>query len=127
MRRLLPVLALLALAGPAQARGLLLPVGKNAPPLAMLSHQVTVAIEDQVAITHVEQTFRNQTDRQLEATYLFPVPKGASVNKCTVGVGGKEAHGEHLEAGKARDIFASIVRRTQDPGLREYLGNDLFR
>jgi Ca-activated chloride channel family protein len=49
---------------------------KSLPPLAMVDHRVTVAIEDQVAITTVAQTFRNHTDRQLEATYLFPVPKG---------------------------------------------------
>src|SRR5262249_24058713 len=51
MRRLLPVLALLAVAGPVQARGLLIPTEKKVPPLAMLRHHVTVAIEDQVAVT----------------------------------------------------------------------------
>src|SRR3984893_11818685 len=127
MRRLLPVLALLALAGPAQARGLLLPVGKNAPPLAMLSHQVTVAIEDQVAITRVEQTFRNHTDRQLEATYLFPVPKGASVRKFSMWVGDKEVPGELVEADKARQIYTDIVQRTLDPGLLEYMDHNLLK
>src|SRR5947199_373921 len=28
---------------------------------------------------------------------------------------------------KARQIYTEIVRRTQDPGLLEYLGNNLFR
>ena len=32
-----------------------------------------------------------------------------------------------LEAAKARQIYTSIVRRTQDPGLLEYLGNDLLQ
>src|SRR5262245_10456988 len=81
MRRYLPVLAvLLAWAGTVQAHGLLIPDEKTVPPLAMLNHKVTIAVEDQVAVTHVEQTFRNHTDRELEATYVFPVPKGASVN-----------------------------------------------
>ena len=128
MRRTLVMLGLLlASAGAAQAHGLLIPEEKTLPPLAMLNHKVTIAIEDQVAITRVEQTFRNHTDRQLEATYLFPVPKGASVNKFTMWVGGKETHGELLEAGKARDIYTSIVQRTKDPGLLEYVGNNLFR
>src|SRR5580692_7805547 len=128
MRRFMAVLVLgLLAAGSAQARGILIPTEKSVPPLAMLNHKVTIAIEDQVAVTRVEQTFRNHTDRQLEATYLFPVPKGASVDKFTMFVGGKETHGELLEAGKAREIYTSIVRRTQDPGLLEYLGNDLFR
>jgi Ca-activated chloride channel family protein len=128
MRRLLPVLAaLLAWAGSAGAHGLLIPEDKKLPPLAMLNHQVTIKLEDQVAITHVEQTFRNHTDRQLEATYIFPVPKGASVTKFTMWVNGKEVHGELLPADQARNVYTSIVRQTKDPGLLEYIGNNLLR
>ena len=64
----------------------------------MLNHKSNIAIDDQVAVTTVEQTFRNHTDRQLEATYVFPVPKGASVNKFTMWVDGKETEGELVEA-----------------------------
>src|SRR4051794_3239859 len=128
MRRLLPALALLFLsAGFARAHGLLIPVEKSVPPLAMLNHQVTINIEDQVAVTKVEQTFRNHTDRQLEATYVFPVPKGASVRKFTMWVDGKEVAGELVEAAKARQIYTQIVRRTKDPGLLEYMGNNLLK
>jgi Ca-activated chloride channel family protein len=128
MRRTLAVLALMAAwAGGAHAHGLLIPEEKTLPPLAMLNHKVSIVIEDQVAVTRVEQTFRNHTDRQLEATYVFPVPKGASVNKFTMWVNGKETAGEMVEAGKAREIYTSIVRRTQDPGLLEYMGQNLLR
>jgi Ca-activated chloride channel family protein len=128
MRRYLPVLAvLLACAGMARAHGLLIPEEKSLPPLAMLNHKVTINIDDQVAVTQVEQTFRNHTDRQLEATYLFPVPKGANVNRFTMFVNGSEVKGELVEADKARQIYTSIVRRTQDPGLLEYVGNNLLR
>src|SRR5919202_1878289 len=127
MRRCLPVLALLAWSGAVQAHGLLIPVEKTVPPLAMLNHQVTITIEDQVAVTRVEQTFRNHTDRALEATYVFPVPKGASVNRFTMWVDGKETKGEMVEAKKARSVYEGIVRRTQDPGLLEYMGADLLR
>jgi Ca-activated chloride channel family protein len=128
MRRMLPVVALLlAWAGSTHAHGLLIPEDKNLPPLAMLNHKVTIAIEDQVALTRVEQTFRNHTDRPLEATYVFPVPKGASVNKFTMWVDGKETKGELVQADKARQIYTSIVRRTQDPGLLEYIGQNLLR
>jgi Ca-activated chloride channel family protein len=128
MRRLLPVaVLLLAWAGSAHARGLLIPDDKNVPPLAMLNHKVTIAIEDQVAITHVEQTFRNHTNRPLEATYVFPLPKGAGLDHFTMWVDGKETKGEIIEAAKAREVYTSIVRRTQDPALLEYLGNNLAR
>lgn len=121
------VLLLAASAGSAQAAGLLIPEDKKLPPLAMVNHRVAVAIEDQVAITSVEQTFRNHTDRALEATYLFPVPRGASVDKFTMWVDGKETSGELLDAKKAHSVYTEIVRRTQDPGLLEYLGNNLMR
>jgi Ca-activated chloride channel family protein len=128
MHRCLPVLlVLLAWSAPASAHGLLIPKEKTVPPLALLNHQVDVAIDDQVAITRVEQVFRNHTDRELEATYIFPVPKGASVRKFSMWVGGKELPGELVEAAKARQIYESIVRRTQDPGLLEYMGSDLLR
>lgn len=128
MHRLLTVVAgLLLCHGAVEAHGLLIPVEKTVPPLAMLNHQVSVTIEDQVAVTRVEQTFRNSTDRQLEATYLFPVPRGASVNRFTMWVNGKEVGGEMVEAAKARSIYSEIVRRTQDPGLLEYVGTNLLK
>lgn len=128
MRRFMPVLALmLAWVGSAGAHGILIPEDKKLPPLAMVNHKVAIDINDQVATTKVEQVFRNHTDRQLEATYLFPVPKGASVNKFAMWINGKEVSGEMLEAPKAQQIYTEIVRRTQDPGLLEYMGHNLLR
>jgi len=128
LRFALPALALaVAATGSARAAGLLIPVDEKLPPLAMVNHKVTVAIDDQVAITTLEQTFRNHTDRNLEATYLFPVPKGASVDKFTMWVDGKETGGELLDAKHASKVYTDIVRRTQDPGLLEYLGNSMMR
>ena len=111
----------------ASAAGLLIPEDVKLPPLAMVNHRVTVDIVDQVAITTLEQTFRNHTDRALEATYMFPVPKGASVDKFTMWVDGKEQGGELLDSKKAHQVYTDIVRRTQDPGILEYLGNSMMR
>src|SRR5882672_1209114 len=93
----------------------------------MLNHQVDIRINDQVAVTRVEHTFRNHTDRQLEATYIFPIPKGASVRKFSMWVDGKEIPGELVEADKARKIYTDIVQRTLDPGLLEYLDHSLLK
>ena len=104
-----------------------MPTQADVPPLDLTRQKVKVAIEDQVAVTHVVQTFRNPTSRALEATYVFPVPKGASVKKFTMWVDGKEVPGELVEADKARTIYTDIVRRTKDPGLLEYMGNNLLK
>jgi Ca-activated chloride channel family protein len=128
MRRLLAVLTVaLAATGSARAQGLLIPTDTGVAPLTMASHEVQVNLEDQVAVTHVTQVFRNDTGRALEATYIFPVPRGASVQKFSMWVDGKEVSGELVEADKARTIYTDIVRRTQDPGLLEYLGGNLLR
>jgi Ca-activated chloride channel family protein len=128
MQRFLAALvATLAFVGSSQATGMLIPVEKKLPPLAMVDHKVNIAIEDQIAITRIEQTFRNHTDRNLEATYLLPVPKGASVRKFSMWVNGKEEPGELVEAKEARKIYNDIVARTMDPGLLEYVDHNLFK
>jgi Ca-activated chloride channel family protein len=128
MRRWFPALLLVLLAAaPGTAAGLLIPKDGTGGPLDMVDHKVTVAIDEQVAVTRIEQTFRNHTDRALEATYVFPVPKGASVNKFTMWVDGKETKGELVEADKARQVYTDIVQRLKDPGLLEYMGCNLIR
>src|SRR5262245_8609084 len=128
MRRSLLFTMVVALwAGMAHAQGILAPEDPSVSPLAMLKHTVSVGIEDQVALTRAQQTFRNPTDRALEATYVFPVPKGASVNKFAMAVDGKEVKGELIEAAKARDFYTTIVRRSQNPALLEYMDNHLLR
>src|ERR1700721_4547171 len=102
MRRILIALSVLLVgSGSANAAGMLIPVEKALPPLALVDQKVTVTIDDQAAVTRIEQTFRNHTSRPLEATYLFPVPKGASVRKFSMWVNGKEETGEIVEADKA--------------------------
>ena len=128
MRRVpIALFAILIASAPVSAAGLLIPEDKKLPPLAMVHHRVNIAIDDQVAVTTVEQAFRNHTDRQLEATYLFPIPKGASVNKFTMWVGETETTGELLDSKKASQVYTDIVRRTQDPAILEYMGNNLMR
>lgn len=112
---------------PAPAASLLVPADSQVPPLAMVSHRVTVSVVEQVAVTTVEQVFRNPTDRNLEAIYVFPVPRGASVDQLSMWVDGKEVAGELLDAQRAEQVYTDIVRRTQDPALLEYLGHGLMR
>ncbi len=128
MRRWLALCCLGLLWAPAvRAQGVLLPKDTDLGPLALVNHDVSVQIEDQAAVTRVTQTFRNPTSQQLEATYVFPVPKGASVKKLTMWIDGKEVSGELVEADKARTIYTDIVRRTKDPALLEYVGSNLVR
>ncbi|MHB1310021.1 MAG: VIT domain-containing protein, partial [Limisphaerales bacterium] len=78
------------------------PPPRTFAPLEVTFHQVQVRIRDQVAVTTVDQEFLNPNDRQLEGTYLFPVPKGAQIDKFSMDVNGKPVDAELLSADKAR-------------------------
>jgi Ca-activated chloride channel family protein len=120
------VTALTALsAAPAQAIGLLVPTDPSLPPLRLVNHRVDVKIAERGATTHVDMTFDNPTPRPLEATFLFPLPKGAVVDELALWMNGRREVGKVMERQQARQIYESIVRRSRDPGLVEYVDSEL--
>ncbi len=96
-------------------------------PLEVTSHHVDVKIDGQVAVTSIDQEFYNPNDARLEGIYMFPVPKGAHIDKFSMEIGGKMMDAELLPADKARRIYEDIVRKMRDPALLEYAGRDLFK
>jgi Ca-activated chloride channel homolog len=96
-------------------------------PIEVSFTRADVKIKDQFATTKVEQEFYNPNSRSLEGTFLFPVPKGAHLDKFTMNIDGKPVEAELLAADKARGIYEDIVRRQRDPALLEYGGRDLFK
>jgi Ca-activated chloride channel family protein len=107
--------------------GMLIPKDESLPPLGIEYLRVNAKITEGAAETHVEQAFRNATGRDLEANYVFPLPKGAAIKEFAMYIGGKRMTAELLEAGKAKKIYQDIVRRAKDPALLEYLGGQVFR
>src|SRR3954469_2419695 len=96
-------------------------------PLEVVYHKVTVRIDGQIATTSVDQEFYNPNPQRLEGTYLFPIPKGAQIDKFTMDIAGKQVEAELLPADKARQIYEDIVRKMKDPALMEYADRDVFR
>ncbi|NOZ22719.1 MAG: VWA domain-containing protein [Planctomycetes bacterium] len=121
------LLFLFALQGIATATGMLIPKDPGIPPLAIRYQRVNIEIKNQVATTKVEQVFQNSVNRDLEATYIFPLPENASIQDFAMYINGKRMSGELVEKNKARKIYEDIVRRMRDPGILEYMGNNLFR
>jgi len=95
--------------------------------LPIKSIKIDTKISSQVATTHVEQVFRNDTNVTLEGTYLFPIPESASVAEFAIWDGDRRLVGEVRTREEARRIYDDIVRRQRDPGLLEYAGKDLFQ
>lgn len=95
--------------------------------LPIKSIKIDAKILSQVATTHVEQVFRNDTDATLEGTYFFPIPEHASITEFAIWDGSRRLVGEVRSREEARRIYDEIVRRQRDPGLLEYAGKDLFQ
>ena len=136
--RLLMVFSILsALAAVASAQGIIVPGPCQRCPdprpvplpraLPIKSIKIDTKISSQVATTHVEQVFRNDTPATLEGTYLFPIPEAASIAEFAIWDGDKRLVGEVRTREEARRIYDEIVRRQRDPGLLEYAGKDLFQ
>src|SRR4030095_7817710 len=89
--------------------------------------KIDTKISSQVATTHVEQIFRNDTDATLEGTYLFPIPESASIVEFAIWDGERRLVGEVRSREEARRIYDEIVRRQRDPGLLAYAGKDLVQ
>lgn len=146
LRLLLPSISILFLmlflsAASASAQGVIIPGPCNRCPrpprpippitlpraLPVKSIKIDTKISSQVATTHLEQVFRNDTDATLEGTYFFPIPEQASITEFAIWDGDRRLVGEVRSREEARRIYDEIVRRQRDPGLLEYAGKDLFQ
>ena len=119
---IVPIICDLRPCAPPRPRPVPLP---NALPVKSI--KLDTKIEGQVATTHVEQVFRNDTPYTLEGTYFFPIPETASIVEFSIWENGKKLVGEVRSREEARRIYDEIVRRQRDPGLLEYAGKDLFQ
>jgi Ca-activated chloride channel family protein len=90
-------------------------------------HRVSVTINNQVATTKVDQVFVNNSPREIEGTYLFPLPENVTINKFVMYMDGKPLVAELMDSQQARKIYEDIVRSRKDPALLEYMGRGAFR
>ena len=114
------------------ADGMIIPMpprpGDPFPPsLSIKYHHVDIKIDDQIAQTTVDQVFINNYHRDIEGTYIFPMPEDISISKFSMFIGGEEIKGKILDRQEARQIYEDIVRRKKDPALLEYFNDGMFK
>ena len=132
---LLVVLAAIVLPAASGADGLIiidgpprsLPGHFSFTPLEVSSHHVSVAVNELVAVTTVDEEFYNPTDQRLEGTYMFPLPENAHIDRFSMDIAGKMTEAELLPAATARAFYEDIVRKMKDPALLEYADRGAFR
>ena len=102
------------------------------PPLPPVQYKISelevqARLADQVAQVQVSQSFVNTGSRQLEASFVFPLPYDGAVEQMTLLVDGREFPARLLKAEEARRLYEDIVRRSRDPALLEWMGTGLFK
>jgi Ca-activated chloride channel family protein len=95
--------------------------------LPIKSIKIDTKIVGQVATTHVEQIFRNDTQAVLEGVYFFPIPSEASIVEFAIWDGNKRLAVRFRWLEGVLRIYDEIVRRQLYTGLLEYAGKDLFQ
>ncbi len=124
------ILFFLAFAQFVQAQGIVVTRPPNIPqvePLTLEHHYVSVSIDNQLAVTKIDQVFANPNDLQLEGTYLFPLADDVAVSDFVLYIDGKPVTAALLQKDEARDVYEGIVRASQDPALLEYVGRGVFQ
>jgi Ca-activated chloride channel homolog len=127
-----PVLAaaLVLLPGSAHAQGWIEPRPGTLPAqwgIEKLRTSVTVRVVDRVATVEVEEWFRNNGGPPGEGDYVYPLPGEAVFAGYSLYQGDTELRGEMMDAGRAREIYESIVRARRDPALIELIGKGMLR
>ncbi len=89
--------------------------------------RVNVTIDNQIATTHIDQLFVNESDRLMEGTFLYPLPEGAAVSELTMWINGEPIESKILPKEEARAIYDEIVRSLRDPALLEYVDRNVIQ
>jgi len=106
------------------------PIPVPTPPPATYkidSLEVDARVTDQVAKVQVSQSFVNTGSRQMEVSFMFPLPYDGAIDRMTLLVDGKEMPAKLLSAEEARRTYEEIVRKNRDPALLEWIGTGMFK
>lgn len=105
------------------------PTPPELPPATYKISEISIntRLADQVAKVQVSQSFVNTGSRQLEASFIFPLPYEGAIEQMTLMVDGKEHPARLLKAEEARRLYEEIVRKNRDPALLEWIGSGLFK
>src|ERR1700733_2377888 len=94
--------------------------------LAMVSSDVDVTVHGAIVEVSVAQTFRNDTDRVTEATYIFPLPADAAVSAMAITIGTRTIHAAIATRGDARKRYEDAVAAGVGAGVLEQERPDVF-
>ena len=108
--------------GAALADGMVLPLPETLNPdyVAVRYHHVQVQIEDNHAVTRVEQAFYNPHDYPIQGQYLFPIPPEAILSHFEATVDGVRQQVIRQDAEATNAALYAIIAQQRDPSLLQY-------
>jgi Mg-chelatase subunit ChlD len=94
--------------------------------LTLASHDVKIRIVGPIARTEITETFRNDTDKELEGVYQFPLPPDARIDALSLDdqKGGFQ-EGAFLDRERAQKIWRGVIDKAA-PKKRPTPENDLI-
>jgi Ca-activated chloride channel family protein len=95
--------------------------------MSIKTYDATATIEDQIAVTHVDQTFVNNTPHIVESTFIFPLPEGAVITELIYWFNGKKYIASLREREEAQKSYNDKVRKLIDPALLQDIGENVFK
>lgn len=117
---LLTVLLLNAASTVVLADGMIFPESISPDYLEVRYHRVTVTIEDNHAVTRVEQEFVNPHDFTVGGRYFFPVPPDAILARFEARVAGQAQTVTRQDVATTNAALYDMVAQRRDPSLLQY-------
>ncbi len=95
--------------------------------LSVTASRGSVHIENQIAVTSVDEEFYNDNAMILEGYYVFQLPEGARVDGLWLWIDGKRTEFIIKRRDVAERIYEDIVTYQDDPAILETLGANRFQ
>lgn len=96
--------------------------------LIPLKHtEVNAKISGNISRVQVKQTFTNPFNQALEATYVFPLPDEAAVDKMEIKIGDRLIQGNIKKKEQAQQIYRQAKQQGRTAGLLEQQRDNIFR
>ena len=97
-----------------------------ADPLNIDRYQINIAINNQLTVTKVKQTFTNPNDFEVSGHYIFPVSDDVALSNFALSIDGEPFVGRILPHEESRRIYRTSLREGQNLGLVDHIGKRVF-
>jgi len=93
----------------------------------LLDTQVDIAVNGLISRTKVSQVFRNRSENNIEAIYVFPLPENASIEKFLLRVGDELIEGKIMEKEAADLVYEQAKNQGKKSAIMKQQRPNVFK